>query len=149
MQPDNISEFPSQTKPESTVVTLDTVVQSLARWRTTKTMRNEQIPDDIWKNILALEEKFPELPLHSILGITKMQFLRKRDELSSSATRARQPHVDFCEAKEDRSPCYQPARIPATNTLVVEFCRADGKIMKIHTTTDSFSELMKAFFSGA
>jgi hypothetical protein len=41
------------------------------------------------------------------------------------------------------------ADIPlATNTLIVEFCRADGKIMKIHTTTESFSALMKAFFCG-
>jgi hypothetical protein len=80
-----------------------------------------------------------------------MQFRRKLDELRPSAQPQqafRPPHIDFCEAKEAPLNHYKPARIPATNTLVVEFCRADGRIMKIHTTTDSFAELMKAFFGG-
>jgi len=32
--------------------------------------------------------------------------------------------------------------------LVVEFCRSDGQIMKIHTTQDSISTLMQSFFGG-
>lgn len=82
-----------------------------------------------------------------------MQFQRKLDEHTPhAATQNQKTHktpIDFCEAKDTpSSSLYKPARIPATNTLVVEFCRADGRIMKIHTTTDSFSELMKAFFGG-
>jgi hypothetical protein len=150
MSDNNISAFPRPT-PEPADITLDSVLQSLASWRATKTSRSEPIPDDIWKSIFSLEARFPDLPVHSIFGIPKTQYQRKRDESQSSTVptfTVRQPRVDFCEAKEEQA-CYQPARIPATNTLVVEFCRADGKIMKIHTTTDSFAELMKAFFTGA
>ena len=144
MEPSNITEFP-QTSADSEEITLDKVVQRLANWRTNKTSRGDQIPDNIWKSIFVLEAKFPDLPLHVILGITKLQFQRKRDESSSPD---KQPDVDFCELKEDHASYYQPVKIPATNTLVVEFCRGDGKVMKIHTTTDSFAELMKAFYSG-
>jgi hypothetical protein len=102
-----------------------------------------------------LLNKFPESTICAALGISKMQLHRKIDERRSSVPSKpaklhthKPPHVDFCEAKEPQPPLYKPAKIPATNTLIVEFCRADGHIMKIHTTTDSFAELMKAFFGG-
>ena len=144
----NISEFPRST---GKTITLDDVVQSMAAWRANKSTRGEQIPDDIWESIFALVDKYPDLPVCGVLGVTKMQFQRKMDELRSSAAPPTQsikiPAMDFCEARE-APPSYKPERIPATNTLIVEFCRSDGRIMKIHTTTDSFAELMKAFFSG-
>lgn len=146
----NISEFPRSASQAKTI-TLDDVVQSMSAWRANKSTRGTQIPDDIWESIFALVEKYPDLPVCNVLGVTKMQFQRKMDELQSSMVPPTQPPkipaMDFCEVRE-ASPSYKPARIPATNTLIVEFCRSDGRIMKIHTTTDSFAELMKAFFSG-
>jgi hypothetical protein len=150
MTTDNsISEF-SRKSSESKEVTLDHVIQDMDQWRTSKEKRGEPIPTEIWKNIFTLLKKFPDTTVCTALGLTKMQLQRKRDEQSSSAsTPTRHTEfsaADFCEVKQ--MPLYQPGKIPATNTLVVEFCRADGRIMKIHSTTDSFSELMKAFFSG-
>jgi hypothetical protein len=122
-----ITKFPHPASQEKTI-TLDEAIQSMTEWRINKGTRGEQIPDDIWKNIFTLLKKYPEATVSSQLPKT--------------------PHIDFCEVNQTQTPLYKPARIPATNTLVVEFCRADGRIMKIHTTTDSFSELMKAFFAG-
>lgn len=150
MTTDNIAEFPRKNL-ESTDVTLDSVIQSLKDWRANKRVYGEPIPAEIWDSVFALVNKFPDLPIYSVLGITKAQFKRKLDERKSGTVKPAYghelPRMDFCEAKEPPS-SYKPARIPATNTLVVEFCRADGRIMKIHTTTDSFAELMKAFFGG-
>jgi hypothetical protein len=146
-----ITEFPR--KPHvSTDITLDSVMRAITDWRTNKGTRGEQIPNEIWESVFTLVNTFPELPICAVLGITKIQYQRKLDERKSGTAKPTHDHVlprmDFCEAKETPSPFYKPAKIPATNTLVVEFCRADGRIMKIHTTTDSFAELMKAFFGG-
>lgn len=148
----NVSEFPrmaSQTKS----FTLEDMIRAMEDWRTNKETRNEQIPDALWKNIFSLLNKFSAQTLCATLAITKMQFQRKLDEHTPHAAKQnQQTHktpIDFCEVKDTPSShLYKPAKIPATNTLVVEFCRSDGRIMKIHTTTDSFAELMKAFFGG-
>lgn len=146
-----ISEFPRQVS-QSSAITIDDVIQSITDWRATKNNRNVPIPDSIWKNILILLGKFSQQTLCAALGITKAQLQRKIEEQEFSSKIPSQPlelpRMDFCEARQSPPPVYKPARIPATNTLVVEFCRSDGRIMKIHTTTDSFAELMKAFFAG-
>jgi hypothetical protein len=143
-----ISEFPRQ--PNGII--LDDVIQSITDWRATKNNRNVPIPEEIWKNIFILFGKFSEQTLCAALGITNLQFQRKLEEQKFASKVPSQPselpRMDFCEARQPSPPVYKPARIPATNTLVVEFCRSDGRIMKIHTTTDSFAELMKAFFGG-
>jgi len=146
-----VTEFPK--KPNEIVeITLDGVMLALANWRANKGTRGEQIPNDIWQSIFLLVKKYPDMPVTTMLGITKMQLQRKLDERTTTtdapAKPREYPRMDFCEPKEETSLPYKPARIPATNTLIVEFCRADGRIMKIHTTTDSFAELMKAFFTG-
>lgn len=153
MTTDNtVTEFPRATS-QSKAITLDDVLQSITDWRANKETRNEPIPDELWKNIFTLLKKFPESTVCVALGITKAQLQRKLDENKSNAAMSIKipvlPNVDFCEVKQKQTPLYKPEKIPATNTLIVEFCRADGRLMKIHTTTDSFSELMKAFFSGA
>ena len=145
-----IAEFPNTANQPKTV-TLDELVQDMNEWRAHKETRGEQIPEEIWQKILPLLKKFPEPTICIALGITKMQLRRKLDEQKYISTieiiPTKTTRVDFCEAKEIPIPIYKPApKIPATNTLVVEFCRADGRIMKIHTTTDSFADLMKAFF---
>lgn len=148
-----VTEFP-RAKNLSKSVTLDDVIQSMIHWRSQKAKPQEQIPDQIWQDIFVLLEKFSETTIRTALGISAAQFRRKMDErqeISPSKAQIQQPtepsRIDFCPAKPDIS-LHKPAKIPATNTLVVEFCRADGQIMKIHTTTDSFSDLMKAFFTG-
>jgi hypothetical protein len=148
----NVSEFPRMSS-QGKAIALEDMIRAMTDWRNNKGMRNEQIPDELWKNIFTLLNQFSVQTLCATLGISKMQFQRKLDEHTSHVVTQNQqtskPPMDFCEAREaPPSSSYKPARIPATNTLVVEFCRADGRIMKIHTTTDSFAELMKAFFGG-
>lgn len=146
-----ITEFPRSVS-QSKTITLDEVAKTVTDWRANKETRSQQIPDDIWKNIILLTDKFTDTVICGALGISKMQLRRKIDEHKSSTTAFAQPSqlskIDFCEAKQatTSAPLYMPNKIPATNTLVVEFCRADGRIMKIHTTTDSFADLMKSFF---
>ena len=156
-----IAKFPHSpqvTAPSST--TLDNVVEAMVHWRINKKSLQEPIPESIWQQIFVLLEKFPEPTLRAATGISSNQFRRKLHERSegvksaSSIAKVSSPAlIDFCEVKTSKSmpqpSLYKPAKVPATNTLIVEFCRADGQIMKIHTTTDSFAELMKAFFSGA
>jgi hypothetical protein len=150
----NITEFPSQAQLTSGV-TLDSLVKAMTDWRTNKKNVQEQIPEWIWQQIYVLLEKFPGSTVRAATGISSTQLRRKLEERSSRTVSHEKPSVatiDFCEAKENKpsksAPLYQAIRIPATNTLIVEFCRADGRIMKIHTTSDSFAELMKAFFEG-
>lgn len=139
----------NQSKP----ITLDEAVQIIKDWRANKSTPNEAIPNHIWQYIFSLSARFSETTICTELGITKNQLRYKRDEHQSSALPAQSSgltKIDFCEVKQSpvTEPLYKAMKIPATNTLIVEFCRADGRLMKIHTTTDSFSELMKAFFSG-
>jgi len=44
---------------------------------------------------------------------------------------------------------YALESLPNAKTLIVEFCRKDGAIMKIHTTQDSIDIVMDNFFNGA
>lgn len=152
----NITEFPSPAQV-APAITLDSVVKAMEVWRSNKKCVQEQIPEAIWQQIIPLLNRFSEATLRSALGLTTAQFRRRLEEPVDAITAHKPlaetpPHIDFCEAKEIKTPqtpsLYKPSRIPATNTLVVEFCRADGRLMKIHTTTDSFAELMKAFFAG-
>lgn len=48
--------------------------------------------------------------------------------------------------KKDRDDDSNPATFLDFSTVVVEFIRADGQRMKIHTTDKSFRELMRVFF---
>jgi hypothetical protein len=155
-----ISEFMPPSS-QSKIITLDEVLQAVNNWRANKLARNEPMPSHIWQDIFTLLNKFSEATICAALDIPKAQLRHKLEEshppslsASLSAKPAPPPKIDFCEVKQTPLPItapaslYKPAKIPATHTLVVEFCRADGRIMKIHTTTESFSDLMKAFFSG-
>jgi hypothetical protein len=150
MATDNITEFP-RTSNQPPNITLDDLVMEVNDWRANKRSRNERIPEYIWQKVFALLKKFPDSTICAALGIPKAKLNQEREERKYVKTvelvltdEPESSPVDFCEAEEEA--LYKPARIPATNTLIVEFCRADGRIMKIHTTTDSFAELMKAFF---
>jgi hypothetical protein len=155
MEPENnnVTEFPGVAANQSQEITLDNLIISMNDWRANRGKSNEPIPKEIWEHVFKLSKKFPETTVCTALGITRTQYRRKLDEQQNPPKIASQesqalPQIDFCEAKLKVMPIYQPAKIPATNTLVVEFCRADGHIMKIHTTTDSFADLIKAFLKG-
>lgn len=152
LTPNHVTEVAKRSQTLS-AITLDDVLKAMDQWRANKRKRAEQIPESIWQQIFALHERFSESTLRSALGISAAQFQRKLAEYNRQAVpSAPLPVMDFCEIKQSppllKNSLYKPAKIPATNTLVVEFCRADGQVMKIHTTTDSFAQLMQAFFIG-
>ena len=146
----------------SKAVSIDEVYEEMEEWRSTKTLTGQRgIPDALWKKILVLGQLHTPSKIQKIFGLNATQYKSKLAELTTTGT-ATVTHgnmkntvgavlpVELCEVKtRPEPPVYRPDYIQlATNTLIVEFCRADGKTMKIHTTTDSFSELMKSFFNG-
>lgn len=154
MSHNNVTEFGRGTAAIIEDVTLDKLVLAMTNWRANKKNPQEAIPEEIWQQITLLLNKFPEATLRAATGITGGQMAARKLKESKDAKSvlkisAAPTPIQFCEVKEEKSmPLYKPEKIPATNTLIVEFCRADGQIMKIHTTTDSFADLMKAFFEG-
>lgn len=138
---------------------LDTVLQELESWRNTKESHQQvSIPVPLWRKILALKDLYPATKIRRSLGISKAQYDKKLAELYPSEVQSSQePPVDFCQAKPTPAPSavkhvphYEEVpRYIGVNTVIVEFCRADGKIMKIHTTSHCFKEIIDAFYTGA
>lgn len=150
---------------------LDDVKNDFETWRKTKTHRSEQIPDELWFKVFELENQYKPKQIRDILMINKKQYDTKHEQLCSGQSESKQPiftnkplyeakdasnktaqgqvsAIDsLCEVNVKKEP-YKLAPLPSAKTMIVEFCRSDGKVMKIHTTQDSISTLMKAFFEG-
>ena len=152
MSNNSIEKIPTKFNQDK-IVTFESVSKDMVDWRDNKVTLGQKIPDDIWKDIFILIEKFPKTNICGAFNITNAQLRAKIKENDLQKDISIEPennnqHLKFVEIKPapENNSYYKPEKIPATNTLVVEFCRADGRIMKIHTTTDSFAELMRAFF---
>ena|SRR3990167_5911267 len=137
---------------------LDLVCASIKEWRQHKKRRSEKIPSNIWDQIFVLIQNMPTSKVLGALNITREQFNNKClernlieyiDDLEpSDFTEECNSLADFC-AVETRYPlASKPAKAFATNTSIVELYRPDGMLMKIHICTDSFAELLDAFFKG-
>ena len=143
-------------------VTLDSVSAELAHWRDTRHEHREtSIPDDIWRKIFSLESQHSATKLRSLFGVSNSQYKTRREKLSAT-TEMPPTATPTCAASEvdnDYVFCQPGLNIQGqpvkpepykvqTRTVTVEFRRADGRIMTIHTTTESFKELLEAFFAG-
>lgn len=135
------------TIPSPKSLTIDAVFQELEQWRATRSEHKEtSIPDSLWRKIFALAKEHSPSKMRGLFGISSQQYAKKLKELCPEQPAAlnKPEPIDFCEVQKTDSLDYlNPAINP---TLVVEFCRADGKIMKIHTTTRSIKDVMRAFF---
>ena len=140
-----------------TPLSMDTILQELHIWRMAKKSMQERIPDVIWEHIFKLLGRQPSPSNYHALGISAAQIAKKIASMNiqnpnndpTKKQSEKSKHIDFCEAGVPLTPpLYTPNKHIATNTLIVEFTRSDGILMKIHTTTDSFAELMQAFFKG-
>lgn len=140
-------------------LSLEEVKERLTHWRESKKRVNEGIPVYLWKQIFTLLGKHTETELRSVLRLTPVQLergsalLEKAEQLTQTgelSTRAEEP-IDFCEVQEQAAYplAYKPAEAFATNTCIVELHRPDGMLMKIHICTDSFDELLHAFYRGS
>src|SRR5262245_8517574 len=145
--------------PISTIrstVTLDAVVRAMQEWRNNKDVHQEgSIPHSLWRDIFALSPSLSPTKVRRLLTISKSQYEKKFAQLFPSEQKVDQQEptpVEFCEVNSSPSaikhtPRHEqmPHYIPV-NTVIVEFCRADGKIMKIHATNHCFKEIIDAFY---
>lgn len=160
MLKDNVTLFKKSPSPQQTTTTsLENVSESVKAWRLGKKKQNEKIPDEIWDQVFILLETMKESWVLGKLGIGQGQLLSKRKERQAhgvainnveeeSWSENELESVEFCEVKQKYPLDYKPAKAFSTTTSVVELYRPDGMLMKIHICTDSFEDLLRAFFKG-
>ena len=140
-----------------TELNLDTgitqVFAEIELWRSKKTTRAEKMPNDIWKKVIEIYKQYPEqAQLCRKFGITKNQINTKLQEFgdehyySDPAKLCQIPKSTTSESNPSVTKLGQ--NFSSLATVVVEFCRSDGCIMKIHTTTKSTHELITSFLGG-
>ena len=127
--------------------TLEKVHNEIENWRAKKKSQGEKMPDTLWKKVISVCKQFPDqTKICRRLFITKAQLKSKLREFSDE-TLFNDP-VELCRIPKVQSlPSYKAVEdgFSALSTLVVEFCRADGCVMKIHTTTKSIHDLINNF----
>lgn len=140
------------------VASLDEALKEIEDWRANKPNARASIPDALWRKIFALAKTHTAGKIRNLLGISPTQYNRKYANIFSNVTADKKQSseqtqtvpIDFCKVSASSSPSatsmYKPLKIPASNTIVAEFYHADGRIMKIHSTSESFSCLIQAFF---
>jgi hypothetical protein len=147
------SAQPHQQPPLS----LDAVLQELQHWRDNREIHKEtSIPEALWKKIFSLAKTHSPVKIRGLFGISSQQYQNKFNQYfpppdkATSTQPADNVPVQFCQAEVNPKPppLYQPLKIPATNTLVVEFCRSDGQVMRIHATHECLATIMPLFFNG-
>ena len=158
MQRDNVTPFKKPTKSLRTdSLSLVSVYDTIQAWRKNKKTSNEKIPTAIWDQVFTLLNTMDESHVLKALGLTTSQLFSKRQERQSNQNPVIEDNyekpeevksTEFCEAIPKIPLAYKPAKAFATNTSVVELYRPDGMLMKIHICTDSFEDLLRAFFKG-
>src|SRR3990167_7098094 len=153
---DNVTKFPASSVQQNNQVTLESLESMIQTWRSHKNNVQEPIPEEIWDAVFILSKSIPQSKIRTATGITTQQFKRKmqlRQNIiqEKHIENSNDNDLEFCEAiTEKRSIpiAYKPAKAFATNTSIVELYRPDGMLMKIHICTDSFNDLLHAFFKG-
>lgn len=128
-------------------IDLEKIYKEIESWRTKKKNQGEKMPDALWKKVIILCKQFPnQTKIRRRLLITKPQLKNKLREFGDDFV-FNDP-VELCKIpKIQNVPTYKKVEdsFSTLSTLIVEFCRADGCIMKIHTTTKSIQELINNF----
>lgn len=135
-----------------------TTLSLFEKWRNSKKKISEPIPDELCQKIFLLEKFYPPVQLRRLFNLSARQYETKREKYfptdkKAMAAKNVNAHVNptkeappkLCEIKIKPDNPYAPEPLPSAKTLVVEFCRSDGQIMKIHTTQDSIPTLMHTF----
>ena len=130
-------------------LTLASVAAKIDAWREQKNT-GDKIPDNIWHNIINISNNYPRGVLCSKLRITVSQLKNNSKRLNRYNEVYADP-VELCQvpsitASTDITNNSSPGLISPLKTLVVEFTRPDGNVMKVHTTNESIAELIQTFF---
>lgn len=148
-----------QPQQKNTELTIDSVLQEMAHWRQNKSRFKEPIPDELWQKIFRLAEQHGERRVRSLFGISTDRYQKKYqvlypDKKTEAKNKAPPKNkeanetsdLEFCEVKT-KHPIFEPLKLP-DNTIIAEFRRADGQVMKIHCLSTRFQELINAFLNG-
>ena len=168
-----VNEAPTTTQntqptvTSTTEPTLGSVLVAVEQWRKEKHNSSEPIPDTLCRQIFALETTHSSAQLRRLFGMSAQQYQTKRDKLLAPPASSLEPPAapnsrvappqsgikptphtapKLCHIKIKPDSPYAVDSLPIPKTMVVEFCRSDGKIMKIHITQDSIQELIHTFF---
>ncbi len=160
MSKDNVTQLPTQ--PNQTELTIDQVMKDFDNWRNSKASPSDKIPEHLWDKVFQLLEnrRIDTNVIRSLLGITQSQLkyqLEKREAAKEvkikpdSTQKKSTASINFKEVRQHDKDNYKPEKyhneyIPATNTLIAEFYREDGKCLKIHATTATIRELLLGFY---
>lgn len=143
---------------------LSSALNAFEAWRVLnkKNKGTVPIPEELWRQIFSLETFFTGVQLRRFFNLSNRQYNTKRDKfvpnalIKTNITKSidnmapikapiATPELCPVKLKKEKSP-YALEPLPSAKTLIVEFCRQDGKSMKIHTTQDSIPTLMRQFF---
>ena len=159
MLKDNVTKFPSSPELQKNhQITLETLKLMMSTWRSNKKNSQEQIPKEIWDAIFILMKTTPQTKIQAVTGIKAAQFKIKMRSSQIHTTKdhgtenSKNNELEFCETTPEKPSipiAYKPAKAFATNTCIVELYRPDGMLMKIHICTESFNDLLSAFFKGS
>ena len=153
--------------------TLDSVVVAMQTWRNNNKNKKIQqpIPLSIWHQVFTLSKNHSPSTIRKLLSISKAQYDKKFTELFPTQQPTQEllpekivqaaPTIEFCEVDATKvaatainstikhKPHYEELpKYIGVNTVIVEFCRSDGKVMKIHTTSHCFKEIIDSFYTG-
>ena len=137
---------------------LGAALNAVEQWRSNKKNNRESFPEELCRQIFSLEPFYSSMQLRRFFKISGSQYRAKREKYfpyDKKAATAKNVNVNanptktappkLCEIKIKPDNPYAIEPLPSAKTLVVEFCRSDGQIMKIHTTQDSIPTLMHTF----
>jgi len=167
---DTTSSNSSAESAQKKSLSIDDVLQQLNQWRRQKAHPSEPIPDRLWRLIFELATHYGASQIRRLCAISNKQYKSKYQAFypeanSASATTAKhtlkkapttgqsssqKPPADdpFCEVNiKTKQPVFEALHIP-TNTVIAEFVRPDGYVMKIHCLSERFLELINAFYQG-
>ena len=153
-----------KTKPEEITPSdksgelLAATLVAFEQWRAGKKKIAEPIPEVLWRKIFSLEPYYSSALLRRFFSLNTKQYAAKRDvlfpvtkgplkptrQVDTTSQTAASP-MSLCEVKIKKPNPYANEPLPSGKTLIVEFCRSDGQIMKIHSTQDSIPLLMRQF----
>jgi hypothetical protein len=143
-------------KKSEAELALAATLSAYQQWRVNKKKLSEPVPDELCQQIFSLETFYPAARLRRLFNLSTRQYETKRQKFSlnapqkpliagSHSTPTPPPPPQLCQVKLKTENPYALEALPSAKTLVVEFCRSDGQIMKIHTTQDSIPTLMRSF----
>lgn len=137
---------------------LEATLNAVEQWRNHKKSKKESFPEELCRKIFSLELFYSPTQLRRFFKISGSQYRAKREKylptdkkaataknINAHSAPPKEAPPKLCQIKIKPDNPYALESLPSTKTLVVEFCRNDGQIMKIHTTQDSIPTLMHTF----